>query len=81
MQIYRLSITIGNNNCFFSIKKNSAQSKFPKLNYHAEYLIINRLPLNKFASGFTFFQLFLKKFLTVLGNITACKNIRYSNTQ
>ena len=39
MQIYRLSITIGNNNCFFSIKKNSAQSKFPKLNYHAECLI------------------------------------------
>ena len=71
MQIYRLSITIGNNNCFFSIKKNSAQSKFPKLNYHAEYLI----------NPLTDFQLFLKKFLTVLGNITACKNIRYSNTQ
>ena len=44
MQIYRLSITIGNNNCFFSIKKNNQTHNkinkttylFEKVNYFFE---------------------------------------------
>lgn len=51
MQIYRLSITIGNNNCFFSIKKNSAQSKYNPQNEMFRLLGTKR----SFSQNETFF--------------------------